>query len=33
MAIVMFMVAALKHFKEKEASDIKQAAFELAVLE
>jgi len=32
MAIVMFMVEALKHFKEKEASDIKQAAFELAML-
>lgn len=32
MAIVMFMVEALKHFKEKEASDIKQAAFEIAML-
>lgn len=32
MAIVMFMIEALKHFKEKEASDIKQAAFELAML-
>ena len=32
MAIVMFMVEALKHFKEKEASDIKQSAFELAML-
>ena len=32
MAIVMFMVEALKHFKEKDASDIKQAAFELAML-
>ena len=28
----MFMVEALQHFKEKEASDIKQAAFELAIL-
>lgn len=32
MAIVMFMVEALKHFKEKEASEIKQAAFEIAML-
>jgi hypothetical protein len=32
MAIVMFMVEALKHFKEKEVADIKQAAFELAML-
>jgi len=32
MAIVMFMVEALKHFKEKEDSDIKQTAFELAML-
>jgi len=32
MAIVMFMVEALKHFKEKEAADIKQAAFEIAML-
>lgn len=32
MAIVMFMVEALKHFKEKQADDIKQAAFELAIL-
>ena len=32
MAIVMFMVEALKHFKDKEAADIKQAAFELAML-
>jgi hypothetical protein len=32
MAIVMFMVEALKHFKGKEASDIKQAAFEIAML-
>ena len=32
MAIVMFMVEALKHFKDKEVADIKQAAFELAML-
>ena len=32
MAIVMFMVEALKHFKDKEAADIKQAAFEIAML-
>lgn len=32
MAIVMFMVEALKHFKEKNTEDIKQAAFELAML-
>jgi hypothetical protein len=32
MAIVMFMVEALKHFIEKEDSDIKQTAFELAML-
>jgi Tfp pilus assembly protein PilF len=32
MAIVMFMVEALKHFQGKEASDIKQAAFEIAML-
>lgn len=32
MAIVMFMVEALKHFKEKVAEDIKQAAFEIAML-
>ncbi|WP_291097643.1 MULTISPECIES: tetratricopeptide repeat protein [unclassified Flavobacterium] len=32
MAIVMFMVEALNHFKEKNTEDIKQAAFELAML-
>ena len=32
MAIVMFMVEALNHFKEKEPSEIKQAAFEIAML-
>jgi Tfp pilus assembly protein PilF len=32
MAIVMFMVEALKHFKEKDAKDIKQSAFEIAML-
>lgn len=32
MAIVMFMVEALNHFKEKSTEDIKQAAFELAML-
>lgn len=32
MAIVMFIVEALKHFKDKNAADIKQAAFELAML-
>lgn len=32
MAIVMFMVEALKHFKDKNAEDVKQAAFEIAML-
>lgn len=32
MAIVMFMVEALKHFKDKSTEDIKQAAFETAML-
>lgn len=32
MAIVMFMVEALKHFKDKSAEDVKQAAFEIAML-
>lgn len=31
MAIVMFMVDALKHFKDKDATNIKQAAFEIAM--
>ena len=32
MAIVMFMVEALNHFKEKDAEVIKQSAFEIAML-
>ena len=32
MAIVMFMVEALQHFKDKDEKDIKQTAFELAML-
>jgi hypothetical protein len=32
MAIVMFMVEALNFFKEKNTEDIKQAAFEIAML-